>query len=700
MSAKVTAEHLRRGAVVYVRQSSPGQVAHHIESQRRQYSLSDRAYEMGFTMVQTIDQDLGRSGSGLVERPGFTRLLTLVCSGEVGAVFCLEAARLARNGRDWYHLLDFCALLDIVVIDTEGVYDLRLVNDRLLLGLKGTMSEYELTLLRERGLEAKNSKARRGELRFGLPAGYHWDELSRIQMDEDERVVEIIGLIFRKFRELGSARQLLHWLHAHAVEVPVVHRSPQGAQLDWCLPAYHNVLGFIRNPIYAGAYAFGRTGHRTRIADGRAVKTSGHRRPREQWQVLLPDHHPAYISMAEFDGNQRMLEENAHMRERTARKSGRGGQALLSAMIRCARCARMLRVIYGSAASRTHQYHCMGDQNRAAVRCLRVGGVAIDRAVSEQLLEAVAPCAVEAALSALDRSRQLEGELCAATARELEEARYEANLAERRYQVVDPDKRLVARELEARWEAALERVQAIETRLGQRERQRIQREREANSVTRHALLTLAQDLGALWNAERTDAGIKQRIVRILIREVVVDGNQEEVSVTIHWIGGRHTQVTVPRARRAQRGMEGDAQAPGPVEVLRTLAGHWPDHQLAVTLNRMRCPNPDSRTWTVMAVRELRERLGLVEFDPRAERPEFISADAAAQRLGISVSSVVRLIRRGVLPATQLMPMAPWQIPAEALENEQVRIGIRELSARRPRNFTKTKDKMTALLPGL
>jgi hypothetical protein len=626
-------------------------------------------------------------------------LITLVCSGEVGAVFCLEAARLARNGRDWHQLLDLCALLSMVLIDAEDVYDPRLSNDRLLLGLKGTMSEYELTLLQQRGLEAKNARARRGELRFGLPAGYYWDELGRMQMDEDERVVTIIGLLFRKFQELGSARQLLHWARANDIEVPVMHVGPQGTRVEWGLPAYHNVLGFIRNPIYAGTYAFGRTEHRTRLAHGRALKTRGHRRPRERWMVLLHDHHPAYISWAEFERNQRILEENTHMRERTARKSGRGGKALLSGIIRCARCARMLRVIYGSGARPTHQYHCMGDQNRAAVRCLRVGGVAIDRAVGEQLLEAVAPYAVEAALSALDRSRQLEDDLCAATARELEEARYEVQLAERRYQAVDPDKRLVARELEARWETALRRAQEIERRLAERNAQRVQREEAAGGVARAALLALAHDLAALWNADTTDARIKQRIVRILIREVVLDADERQSSVTIHWVGGRHTQIDVPRAPRVRRGLE-DPPRPGAAEVLRTLAGHWSDRELAITMNRMRCPNPDGRTWTMMAVREMRQRLGLAEFDPHAERPELISADEAARRLQISVSSVHRLIRRGVLPATQLMRMAPWQIPAEALQSEQVRIGIRETSARRPRNLMKLQDKSTPLFPGL
>jgi DNA invertase Pin-like site-specific DNA recombinase len=694
MNSKIKAEHLRRGAVVYIRQSSVGQVSHHLESQRRQYALRERAQEMGFATVLTIDEDLGRSGAGLVERPGFSRLLNVVCKGEAGAVFCMEASRLARNGRDWHHLIEFCALLGVVLVDAEGVYDPRLVNDRLLLGLKGTMSEYELTLLQLRGLEAKNSKARRGELRFMLPAGYRWDHAARIQMDEDQRVVETLRLLFRKFQELGSARQLLHWTHTHAIEIPVL---PPGGPLSWRLPAYHNLLGLLRNPLYAGAYAFGRTTARTQLAEQRARKTRGHRRPREQWLALLYDHHPAYISWAQFERNQQVLAENAHMHKRTSRKSGRGGKALLSGMARCARCARMLRVIYGSGPNAPHQYHCMGDQNRAQVRCVRVGGVAVDRAVSELILEAIAPHAVEAALLAAERLRQASAEIWAITARELEEARYEAQLAARRYQAVDPDKRLVASELEARWEAALRRVQEIEARLAHQHAEHMSA--SDNTLQRTALLLLARDLAALWNAESTAARIKQRIVRIVIREVLLDVGEDEYLLTIHWVGGRHTQLSVPCAHRVRRGRETIA-GPGAVEVLRKLAGHWPDRELATTLNRMRCPNPDGRTWTVSAVSELRKRLGLAAFDPHAEQAEMLSAHEAARRLKVPVSSVHRLIRSGTLPANQMMPMAPWQIPAAALHNESVRIATRVDRGRRTRNSLKTQEETTPRLPGL
>ena len=289
MSARITTEHLRRAAVVYVRQSTMAQVMGNLESQRRQYDLAGEAQAKGFASVTVIDDDLGRSGSGRSERPGFERLVALVCSGEVGAVYCIEASRLARNGRDWHHLIDLCALAGSLVIDPDGAYDPRLVNDRLLLGLKGTMSEYELSLMRQRGIAARDAKAQRGEFRFMLPPGFCWSEEGRIEIDPDEHVADTIRLVFTKFRELGSARQVFLWLRDAAIKMPVVRRNVDVCKLVWKAAAYHSVVQILHNPLYAGAYAFGRTGQRTRLTEGRA-RTVGGRKARNEWSVLLRDH--------------------------------------------------------------------------------------------------------------------------------------------------------------------------------------------------------------------------------------------------------------------------------------------------------------------------------------------------------------------------------------------------------------------------
>ena len=454
MNPKITLEHLSRGATVYVRQSTVGQVVEHTESQRRQYALAESARELGFISVTTIDDDLGRSGSGLVARPGFQKLVAAVCSGPVGAVFCIEASRLARNGRDWHHLIDLCALTGTLVIDPDGVYDPRQVNDRLLLGLKGTMSEYELSLLRQRGLAARDSKASRGELRFALPPGYCWNELGRIEMDPDERIVETIRLVFRKFRELGSARQVFLWARQTELKLPVWRQSRVGGRIEWRAPAYHTVIQLLQHPVYAGAYVFGRKAQHTQVVDGRARKTDGHRKPMSNWNVLLRDHHPGYISWEEFEEHQQMIAENAHMQKRMSRKSARGGRALLTGLVRCGRCGRMMRVLYGMRSGHAHRYQCRGDDGHVgAGLCIGIGGVRVDQAVVAQLLEAVSEHAIEAALRAADQVARADDEVRCAVERELEEARYDVSLAARRYDAVDPTKRLVARELEARWNA-------------------------------------------------------------------------------------------------------------------------------------------------------------------------------------------------------------------------------------------------------
>lgn len=695
MNSKITPEHLSRGAAVYVRQSSMAQVIEHTESKRRQYGLAESANSMGFASVATIDDDLGRSGSGTVDRPGFQKLVALVCSGSIGAVFCIEASRLARNGRDWHHLIDLCALVGTLIVDPDGVYDPRLVNDRLLLGLKGSMSEYELSLLRQRSQAARDSKAKRGELRFSLPPGYCWNELGKIDIDPDERIRETVQLVFRKFRELGSVRQVFLWIRQSAINLPVVRPGPAGHRVEWQTPAYHNLLPLLQHPIYAGAYVFGRRTQRILVVDGRARKTEGHLKPIEGWNVLLRNHHAGYISWEEFEDNQKMLAENAHMLGRTSRKSARGGRALLTGLMRCGRCGRMMRVFYGSKAGAAHRYQCVGDRAHiGGSLCVGIGGARVDRAAAARILEAVSPLAVEAAIQAEERLTAADRDVRQALTRELEEARYDASLAARRYEAVDPAKRLVARELEARWNAALERVAELERRLDHLQSATTSRPQ----IDRAGLMELVHDLPAAWNAPTTSPRARQRLTRILIEEVVIDldDTSHEAVVLIHWSGGRHTELRV--ARRREGGYP-EGQYPSPVEVIRKLGGQWPDRELAVTMNRMRAKTSDGQSWTVARVRELRERLGVPAFDPSLSRTETITVDEAAHRLTICVGSVIRLIRSGIIPATQLMPSAPWQIPVAALDSEPVRIGVRDIIARRPVKFVNLQENKIPRLPG-
>ena len=462
---KIGAEHLSRGAYVYVRQSTADQLQHNPESRRRQYALAERAHNLGFTEVVVIDEDLGISGSG-VSRPGFDRLLAAICRGAVGAVVSIEASRLARNGRDWHTLLEFSALVGSLIVDEDGVYDPRSPNDRLLLGMKGTLSEMELSLLRQRSVEALKLKAARGDLHTTVAMGYVRGPGDRIEQDPDLRIREAIALVFRKFAELHSVRQVLLWLRQEAISLPCADYGPQGRSVLWRLPSYNSVLHILSNPVYAGAYAFGRTETRVRIEDGRKRIVRGFRRDREQWQVLIIEHHQGYIDWETYEHNQRVIADNANMKGEMVRGALRRGEALLAGLLRCGHCGRKLHVAYSGAHGNTSRYHCRGAAiNHGASKCISFGSLRIDQAVGAEVLRLLKPMGIEAALAAIEeraaeddaKRRQLE--------LAVEQARFEASRARRQYDTVEPENRLVAAELERRWNERLGELARIEEQL-------------------------------------------------------------------------------------------------------------------------------------------------------------------------------------------------------------------------------------------
>ena len=371
--SKITAEHLQRIACVYVRQSTPDQLVHNLESQRRQYGLADRARQLGWTTVEIIDDDLGRSGGGIA-RPGFERLLAAICDRRVGAGLAIEASRLARNGRDWHTLIEFCGLVGTILVDEDGIYDPRHPNDRLLLGMKGTMSELELSLLRQRSQEALRQMARRGALVLGVAAGYVKVGRDRIEKNPDKRVQQAIQLVFRKFAELQSARQVHIWLRDEGIELPAKSRRGEAQGVVWRLPAYNIVHNILTNPIYAGAYAFGRTTSRISVVDGRKRVRRGVHRPIDEWDVLIKDHHAAYIAWDQFERNLKAIANNATgMSSALARGAAREGELLLPGLLRCGHCGRKLHVHYGGKLGR---YNCYGARmNHGAKRCMSVSGL-------------------------------------------------------------------------------------------------------------------------------------------------------------------------------------------------------------------------------------------------------------------------------------------------------------------------------------
>ena len=448
---KIAADHLGRQAFVYVRQSTQDQLLHNHESRRRQYALADRAQQLGWAQPVVIDDDLGRSGGG-VARPGFERLLLAICEGRVGIVLAVEASRLARNGRDWHTLLEFCGLVGCLLADEDGLYDPRLPNDRLLLGMKGTMSEMELSILRQRSLEALRQKARRGELFLGVAVGYVKVRHDRIAKDPDQRVREALGLVFRKFAEFQSIRQVHLWLRQEQVLLPSVETVEDGRRIVWKLPVYNTVRGLLTNPVYGGAYAFGRTASRVTVENGRKRISRGHRRDREEWDVLIVDHHEGYISWGEFERNQRLIADNANCRGLMARGAVRRGDALLAGLLRCGHCGRRLHVSYSGTDGYCVRYNCRGAHiNHGTRPCIAFGGLRVDAAVATEVLRLLDPLGVEAALEAIAMREGEQAETRRQAELALTQARYEADLARRQYDAVDPANRLVAAELERRW---------------------------------------------------------------------------------------------------------------------------------------------------------------------------------------------------------------------------------------------------------
>jgi len=681
MNPKLTAERLARGAIVYVRQSTPGQVLHHRESQRRQYALEDHARQLGFQQVVVLDEDLGRSGSGMVERTGFQQLVGAVCAGAVGAVFCIEASRLARNGREWHHLIELCGWAGTVIVDPDGIYDPGVMNDRLLLGLKGTMSEFELNLLRQRSAEAIRQKAQRGELQYSLPVGYLWTADGRMEKDPDQRVQQTLSRVFSKMIELGSVRQVLLWFRGEGMQLPRRIQDQPGGRTIWGPAIYSALLKMLANPLYGGAYAFGKTKARTSVKEGRARKTVGHHKPRSEWTVLLMDHHPGYISWEQYERNQARMAANVHMKSGAEPKAGRGGRALLTGLLRCRRCGRMLYVTYSGRRAMVLRYQCKGAHMRdGGERCLSFSGMRVDQGVSDEILRAIGGNAVEAAVEAAEKMKQHAEEQRRSVELEWEQARYQAKLSARRYEAVDPDNRLVAAELEVRWNAALKKARELEDRLrdfdGGTKRPAI--------PDKEILLSLAQDLPAVWNAASSETGLKQRIVRILVEEVVADVDEEkqEIVLLIHWAGGRHSELRVNKNGTGHHGRSTGLEA---IEVIGRMCGRFADGEIAATLNRLGLRTGAGNSWNAQRVYALRRNHDLPNNPVSLTENSVVTLQEAADRLRVSPSRIRRMIEQRLLPATQVIACAPWEIPIEALNAPTVQQALNSTQTRaRPR----------------
>jgi excisionase family DNA binding protein len=649
---KITADHLARRACVYIRQSTPGQVQHNLESQRRQYALVDRARALGWQDTEVIDDDLGISGSG-TQRPGFERLLRALCDGQVGAVFSIEASRLARNGRDWHTLLEFCSVVGALLIDAEAVYDPRLTNDRLLLGMKGTISEMEVASFRERAQAALLQKAQRGALVRRVPIGYVKESDDRIEKDPDARIRTTIDLIFRKFAELGSVRQVYFWFDQQQIEVPVARGSEEAREIVWQPARYHTVLSVLKNPAYAGAYVYGRSKTRVRLDAGQKQVRRQVLRRREDWAVLILDHHEGYIDWNVYQSNQTMIAHNDNARGNTVRGSVKHGDALLAGLLRCGHCGAKLLAQY--PGPRVIRYQCSGYLlNRDHACCVMFGGLRADRLVSEQLMQALAPFGIEAAIEAIESLQDASDERIQQKALALEHARYEVTRARRQYDAVDPANRLVAAELERRWNQALTTGAQLEAELVTLQEGR---EGPLTDAQKRELLSFARDLPTLWDDPQSLPEHKKRLLRIALKEIIATCEGETIRLILHWQGGDHTKVEFEKIRSGRHRYVTDDDL---VEIVRMLARIEPDARIASILNRNQRRTAHGDDWTAKRVCSLRNNHAIPVYSEgeRQARGEMSVSEVAAV-LGVTPTTVLRLIRLRQLRATQACVGAPW-----------------------------------------
>jgi DNA invertase Pin-like site-specific DNA recombinase len=647
---KIDPRHLERRAYVYIRQSSLQQVEHNLESQDLQYQLVQRAQALGWhpDQVTVIDDDLGKSAATAANRAGLQELVSAVGLGQVGLILVIDVSRLARNCSDWYRLLDLAALCDCLIGDAGAVYDPRDHNDRLLLGIKGTLAEAQWHTMRQQLSAARLNKARRGELALRLPVGYDRTKDGQVVLTPDLEVQGAIRLVFELFERLGSARSVLLELVRQKLDLPRrLHDGPGQDEIDWVRAHYMAVYQILKHPAYAGAYTYGKH-RRIRLPEGKVMVQ---RVPLEEWQVLIRDAFPGYISWEQYMHNQERLRENAQGAN-WDKGTPRQGEALLQGIVICGRCGRHMRVRTGG---RRPAYACyQANRDYGAPRCQHFTARHVDKAVIDLFLEAVQPARLEVALAAVEQIETQRDMLAAQWQKRLERARYEAELARRRYEQVDPDNRLVAGELEQRWEERLR-----ESKRLQQEWQRAQQQELAplSEADRQLIRELADDLPALWHAETTTNAERKHLLRCLIQDVSLDRfSRPGVSIIhVRWHTGTTTTVEVERPQ------PGCWTPPAALQRIQELAPHHPDDQIAVILNEEDLCTGKGMRWTANRVEKVRKRRGIPTGCPcHAKEPGprgdgLLATREAARRLGVDAATITTWFRRRILHGHQRKP---------------------------------------------
>jgi excisionase family DNA binding protein len=655
---KIAERHRQRRAVVYVRQSTLVQVERNTESAQRQYALRERAIDLGWpaASVVVVDEDTGRSGASTDGRLGFKELVAEVGLGHVGLILALEVSRFARSSADWHQLIDLCALTGTLIADSDGIYSPADFNDRLLLGLKGTMSEAELHLIRARLDGGLRSKAQRGELRMHLAVGFDRDDDGRIVLSRDEQVRHAIERVFELWRRLGTARQIVGEMLADGQKLP--RRRVGERRVRWATANYAAIHDFLTNPSYAGAFVFGRTRQEKRLDAEGNVKVTTIEVPIEEWSVCLPEHHPGYVSWEEYLATRQRLRSNVRPRGEGGGAAREGG-ALLQGLLRCGRCGRKMQVAYSGRDGRRVRYACVRGHifHGTESTCQTLGGGRLDKAIAAMFLEAVTPAGVAATTGAIAELEEQHEARMAGQRLALERANFEAGRAQRQFDACEPENRLVARTLERKLEDALTSVEREQRALAALEHAR---PAPLSDHERRALARLARDLPKLWAAKTTSDRERKELLRTLVSEIVVTVRRPEniADVEVFWEGGARSELSVRLIRRGGESLRTDEDT---VKLIGRLAAHHPDRQIAAVLNRQGRRTGTGLPFTESRVKHVRQKNAIRAAAPPDPNANTVTVEHAAEQLGVSTATIHRWLREGLLPGEQTTPGAPWRI---------------------------------------
>lgn len=700
MSGIITPNHLQRTAYIYIRQSSQQQVEKNTTSQEVQRNLKKRAMDLGWPehRIVIVDEDLGSSASIPENRAGFPNLIKRICE-PAGAIFFLYASRLARNDEEWCRALNICTIYDVLIIDRASVYDPALPNDRLSLGIQGVFSEYEGKQMQIRAREAIDLKASLGKLIIGLPPAYIKTEDGRIEKTPDKRIQDSINDVFTRFDKFGSINQVFKWYFDNKIEFPV-RDSTNRNKTVWRIPSYKTFSKILTDPIYAGTYQYPKTKTKTRYENGKVIKTSGHRVTEEDEPTVIHHHFDSYISKERFEQNQEIIANNSMMRSNNLNGAPRAGDSILAGLVRCGHCSHKIKVNYNKSSKQSqtyHYYHCIyrhffSDSKKHEK--ISFNGKKLEQIVSEEILKAVQPYAIKAAIAAEEKYNQINDEKLTYLSNSIEQAKYESERIERQYNKVDPENRLVASTLEQRWQNALEKLSGLQVQYQQLKSE----QKQITDQQREQLFELAGDLKRVWNDPKCDYREKTRLVRLLIKEIWIKRlTPAKLQAVIHWHGGVHTTYEFSRRTPAKNRHEDQQEVIITADTIKQLAKTCDDEQIVRILNRANFRPQKSEThvsWTKTHIEQIRHNNNIPEFSQDVyNRLGLVNLQQAAEILDVSLETVTYLIKAELIQANQVIKYAPWEIRKSDLSKPEVIHYIKSIQKGKKKSMDKNQIEL-------